>query len=669
MFLLSAATGLSSIVLLTFAYRSYRHLVLRNDQLSESLAQARFILDKTDEMFGVLDEDENMVFYTESASHWVRVVDGKTTLKVLEEPWEGINADFSSRAFEDRPIPRALRGEFVQGEFTLVRNKVTGDVCGSEVSTFPIPCSPGGKRRFLIHSTDTSPQRLYDETRMRLASIVESSQDAIVSVDLKGLVTSWNKGAETIFGYSAAEMLGQDLSRLAVPSQIERELANTCSVLRDEHVDLYDSVRVTKSGRTIDVGISLSPIKNAEGEIIGISRIGRDLTAVRSLERQLQQSQKMEAIGQLTGGIAHDFNNLLGIAIGNLDLLMVDAAGDEATMRRATKAMDAATRCAKLTTRLLAFSTTAHLIPAATSPSQTVRNTLELAGRALGPDIEITVHLDNTLPHLYVDTAGLENALLNVLINARDAMPKGGALTIRTQAVTFTPSDSKVLAGLVVPGNYACISVADSGEGMSKEILNRVFEPFFTTKERGRGTGLGLPMVYGFARQSGGVVSLESEVGQGTKVSIYLPVTNKSPGFVTRGAEAVVPRRDALILLVDDEVEMLEIAEIFLHNQGYRTLQACTAQQALRALEEFDGIDLMLTDILMPGGMNGVELAEIVRARHPATKIIYTSGFPADALAAKDVPLGGNVLLRKPYFLAELGEAVARALSQTCVPG
>ena len=383
-------------------------------------------------------------------------------------------------------------------------------------------------RRVAVIFTEISERKRMDEARNRLAAIVESSEDAIIGKSDAGIVTSWNDGAERLFGYTAAEMVGCSIHKLLPADRQHEEEEILRRIKQGETVNHFETVRTRKDGALVQVSLTISPIKDSNGKIIGASKIARNITEKKQMERQLQQSQKMEAVGQLTGGIAHDFNNLLAVISGNLELLERLVRENEAARKRVQTAQKAAARGADLTRRLLAFSSNVELKPAPTKLALCIGNAMELA-RAVGPEIQIVTSLDDSVPLVLVDAAGLESALLNLAVNARDAMPKGGTLTIATELITLEENYPPVKTGELKSGRYARVSVSDTGHGMSKETLGHVFEPFFTTKPRGKGTGLGLAMVYGFAKQSGGIVRIYSEPGYGTTVSLYLPLAEDIP--------------------------------------------------------------------------------------------------------------------------------------------
>jgi PAS domain S-box-containing protein len=494
-------------------------------------------------------------------------------------------------------------------------------------------------------------------------AIVESSEDAIIGKDLRGVVTSWNGGAAKIFGYASSEMLGKSIAILLPPDRKHEEEEFLKKISDGETVDHIETIRKRKDGVLIEVSLTISPIRDANGKVVGASKIARDISEKKLMERQLHQSQKMDAIGQLTGGVAHDFNNLLGIILGNLDLLEISVVGNEAALDQVQTAQRAATRGADLTRRLLAFARMEGLKPVSTLLNSSIQNMIALAKRALGPEITISTQLDESLPRVFVDAAGLENALLNLVVNARDAMPGGGSIAISTRLINLEENYAPVKLAELKSGWYACVSVSDSGQGMSKETLDRAFEPFFTTKQRDKGTGLGLAMVYGFAKQSGGTARIYSEPGKGTTVSIFMPLADVGPEEANATTELrPFEKLHGTVLVVDDEADLLKIASAYLLEMGLTALQAVDGASALEMIARDPEIDLVVTDIVMPGGMNGVELAKRVHELNPNVKLIYSSGFPAEALAEKKMSLVNGPLLHKPYQRAEFRTMIRNVL-------
>lgn len=514
---------------------------------------------------------------------------------------------------------------------------------------------------FIINSNALERRRIMAKQK-QLAEIVEFSDDGIIGKDLNSMVTSWNTGAERIFGYSAQEMIGQSITILIPPDRLEEEAQIISKVKQGENIDHFETVRIRKDGKPIDISVTVSPIKNEKNEIIGASKIARDITEKKHLENQLRQSQKLSAIGQLTGGVAHDFNNLLGIILGNMDLLERNLTGNEEGLKRVKNTLNAATRGADLTKRLLAFSRMQHLNPTPTVLADCINNVVEMATRILGGNIEIICKLDPSIPSAMIDATELENALLNLAINARDAMPNGGTLVFTTKLLNLDENYLSVQAGEIQPGTYAGISVTDTGEGMPPEIIEHVFEPFFTTKERGKGTGMGLAMVYGFIKQSGGVVRIYSEVHKGTTFSLYLPLANASDIKKEEGEELIAQQTfSGKALVVDDEMDLLEIASVYLNEMGFEILHATNGDRALEIIQQMPDIDLLVTDIIMPGGINGTELAKKARQLRPDMAVVLTSGFPAETLSDKSKNIE-EILINKPYSRDLFASKISRAM-------
>ncbi|WP_426690547.1 PAS domain S-box protein [Rhodanobacter ginsengiterrae] len=376
-------------------------------------------------------------------------------------------------------------------------------------------------------------------------------------------------------------------------------------------------------------------------------------------EEQLGHAQRLDAIGQLTGGIAHDFNNLLTVVSGNLQLLEMDLPGDKAIHETLASASRAVERGAALTRKLLTFSRRQHLLPRAVHTVQLLADLSEMLGRTLGERITVTTECSSEVPAVYADEGELEAALINLAINARDAMPRGGRLAISARACHVVPTgDDSRLA----PGAYVLFTVADNGEGIAPHILEHVLEPFFTTKEVGKGSGLGLSMVYGFMKQSGGHLHIESQVGQGTRVELYLPAAS------AEAVEGAVPARShggrENVLVVEDEHEVRRVAVAFLRSLGYSPCEAADAATALQQLERRRDIHLLFTDIVLGGEMTGFELAAKARERNPQLPVLFTSGYEYASMGIDTRAFGAYELLRKPYRREQLGAAIRRVLDR-----
>jgi signal transduction histidine kinase len=374
-------------------------------------------------------------------------------------------------------------------------------------------------------------------------------------------------------------------------------------------------------------------------------------------EEQLAHSQRLEALGQLTGGIAHDFNNLLTVISGNLQLLEIDLPEDPATRKSLASASRAVERGATLTRKLLTFSRRQHLLPRAVRTVQLLADLSEMLGRALGEHIAVTAECSNDVPAVYADEGELEAALINLALNARDAMPRGGrlAITARSYNVGSGGEDPRL-----APGAYVVFTVSDNGEGIPAEILEHVLEPFFTTKEAGKGSGLGLSMVYGFVKQSGGHFQIKSQVGHGTRAEFFLPVA----AAVTAEEVMRAPSRRGheTVLVVEDELEVRRVAVAFLRTLGYVPCEAGDAATALAQLAKRSKVDLLFTDIVLGGEMTGFELAMKAREKHPHLPVLFTSGYEYASMGIDTTAFDNFELLRKPYRRGQLGAAIRRVL-------
>jgi len=428
-------------------------------------------------------------------------------------------------------------------------------------------------------------------------------------------------------------------------------------------------------GRVMHGETTIGLVRNAEGGIEQLMVQIVDMTDKQTAEKSLQRAQKMEAIGQLTGGLAHDFNNLLTVIIGNLELLEGKLPDDRST-KRLSEAINAARKGSELTRQMLAFARKQVLEPREVKLNDLVNDISPLIERTIGEQVQLKIDIMAGEPKAVIDPSQLESAILNLAINARDAMPKGGHLTIETQPVYL----DQAYAGKhpeVTAGHYVMVAVSDTGAGMSPELLERVFQPFFTTKAQGKGSGLGLAMVYGFIKQSGGHISIYSEVGHGTAVKMYLPrkfatgeavpeVAGVAPVLPSPATAEVVaepaPRRPK-ILVVEDQEAVRAVACGFLEDFGYDIVEAEDGLQALARLQETPDIDLMFSDVVMPGGLNGFDLAQAARGIRPELKVVHTSGYPKGAMVHQEEPrFREGCIIMKPYRREDLQKIIRDAL-------
>jgi PAS domain S-box-containing protein len=519
--------------------------------------------------------------------------------------------------------------------------------------------------------SETAPANSEQQFRMLVQGVVDY---AIYLLDPRGYITNWNAGGERIKGYTAREIIGQHFSRFytardRAAGEPQRELAIAARDGRYER----EGWRVRKDGTQFWAGVVIDRILDREGKLVGFAKVTRDLTEKKRAEEALEQAraalaqaQKMEAVGQLTGGVAHDFNNLLTVITNALDLLGGRVRDDAQKHRIIDSAQRAAERGARLTQQLLAFSRRQALRPEI-HPINTVIEGFEAVLRRACPEpIEIEVALSPLPLAANIDAPQFEAALLNLVVNARDAMPGAGKLRIATGKKTVGAAEAKRMSG-IAPGDFVTVAVADTGEGMSRDVVARVFEPFFTTKEVGKGSGLGLSQVYGFVTQSGGHVAIDSKPGAGTTVTLYLPaVSPASAGLLAGQSDAQSAPAPGRVLVVEDDPEVLDVAVEMLRGFGYEVLTAPDGPSALAVLRRDAEVDVLFTDIVMPRGMNGVELAREARRLRPNVRVLLASGYPA-AVVAADHGAGDDgefAFLGKPYRRAELADKL-RALQDS----
>jgi PAS domain S-box-containing protein len=483
---------------------------------------------------------------------------------------------------------------------------------------------------------------------------------AIFMLDPNGFVTNWNAGAARIKGYAADEIIGRHFSQF-YPEEDRRQGLPEKALETARRTGKYEAEgwRVRKDGTRFWANAVLDAIHDGSGRLIGFAKITRDLTERRATEERLRQAQKMEAIGQLTGGVAHDFNNLLTAIIGNLEMLATLLPAGDPGRRYAEGALRAAARGSRLTEHLLAFSRQQEIRPEIVNVNDLLRESLVLCQKTAGEGVEISLQLQDQVWPCEIDPAQFGAAVLNLAANARDAMNRSGRLTLRTENLAAIGGN----AGEQPAGDYVVLSVTDTGCGMSADVVERAFEPFFTTKEVGKGTGLGLSQVYGFAKQSGGTASIESKIGEGTTVRIYLPRGSgqaKSATVVREGL-GETSFAGATILVVEDDPDVREMVVGTLSDLGYRILVATNGPEALATLNRDRSVDLLFTDIVMPAGMSGAELARRAARLRPDLKVLLSSGYAREANQSHSARLDFP-FIAKPYRPAALGKKVEEVL-------
>ncbi|MHB8940358.1 MAG: hybrid sensor histidine kinase/response regulator [Desulfobacteria bacterium] len=498
-----------------------------------------------------------------------------------------------------------------------------------------------------------------------LATLIESSPLAIVTFDPEGIVTMWNPAAERIFGWSENEALGARLP--FVPAEKQEEfLALRRRALLGEVFTEPELHRRRADGSPIVVSVSTSPLRRPDGTIYGIMSILTDITYVRRMEEQLRRSQKMEAVGRLAGGVAHDFNNLL-TAISGYSGLLLHRLPEYSTLRRDVEEIrKAGDRAAQLTRQLLAFSRRQVLQPKVLDLNAVVKNMGRMLRRLTGEDIELSTDLSPSLSRVKADPGQIEQVIVNLAVNARDAMPGGGRITIATADAELSPAYAAAHPE-VRPGPHVLLSVADTGHGMSDETQAHLFEPFFTTKERGKGTGLGLATVYGIVQQSGGHIRVNSAADRGSTFLIYLPRVEAPEDGAQVADRPLLPHPSPgteTLLLAEDEEVVRGLAREILSGNGYKVLEAGNGREALLLSEAHRGeIHLLLTDVAMPK-MSGRELTERIRLQRPDLRILYMSGYTDDVILRQGVIEDGIPFLQKPFTPEALARKVREVLDR-----
>ncbi|HET9640999.1 MAG TPA: PAS domain S-box protein [Allosphingosinicella sp.] len=493
----------------------------------------------------------------------------------------------------------------------------------------------------------------------RFRTLVQGVKDyALYMLDPDGRVSNWNTGAETIKGYKAEEIVGQHFSRFYTEEdrargEPQRALATALAEGKYEN----EAWRLRKDGTRFWASVVIDPIHDEEGRLVGFAKITRDITERRKANEELEearaalfQSQKLQALGELTGGVAHDFNNLMTVIRGSAELLTRPGLSEEKRARYLQAILDTADRAATLTSHLLAFGRRQALKPEVADLNLRLDAFADMVGRTLGERFEVGLDLAPSLPPVEVDLAQLETALLNAVFNARDAMPEGGRLMLATRHL---PGES---------GGEVMVEIADTGSGMSAEVLDRAFEPFFTTKPVGEGTGLGLSQIHGFAAQAGGRAEIRSVSGEGTSVRIVLPATDKAFGRSTIAARLPKPPRGLSVLLAEDNDHVREFAHHLLDELGYRVVSAASGEEALERLEAVP-VDILFSDVVMPG-LSGIELARLARKRHPRLPVLLASGYSEEIVGVAGAEFE---IVRKPYELGVVEAALAAALERAKV--
>ncbi|HKP46804.1 MAG TPA: PAS domain S-box protein [Pyrinomonadaceae bacterium] len=555
---------------------------------------------------------------------------------------------------------------------TLELEEVTPEPDGSMTFwwTFKFPLRDVAGRRYLGGiAVDVTSRILAEkecqEYEKRCTDLVENARDIIYTHDLNGRFTSLNKAGEQITGYTREEALQMHFIDVIAPQYLEKATQILTRKLSGETMTVHELEIIAKDSRRLTVEINSHPIYR-DGVAVGMQGVARDITERRRLEQELRQAQKMESVGRLAGGIAHDFNNLITIINGYTGLLLKHFDKNDPLTEKLEEIKKAGDRATSLTYQLLAFSRKQLLQPKLLNVNSIVTEMEKLFQRLIGEDIELVTVLHTRTGQVKVDPGQVSQVIMNLVVNARDAMPQGGKLTVETDKVFLDPEFCRHHLGCKV-GSYCMIGIADTGSGMDEETRRQIFEPFFTTKEAGKGTGLGLSTVYGIIKQSGGYIDVESALGRGSTFRIYLPVAESENQAELETVESVdgdMPRGDEHIMLVEDEVGVRTLAKEILNTCGYQVVEANDGIDAMSLQHKNnDSIDLLITDVVMPG-MSGRELMEQLSKTLPDLRVLYISGYTDDAIVRHGLGDGTAELLLKPFtpsaFAAKVREVLDR---------
>jgi PAS domain S-box-containing protein len=666
--------------------------------LADTSRRLDAIINNTKMAVFMMDDRQQCVFMNKAAEELTGYRFEETQGRPLHDVIHHKYPDGRHYPLEECPIDRAFpEDDQVEGEELFVHKQ--GHFYPVAFTASPIRNAAGQAIGTVIEARNIAQEQARDaalrETEERYRLAARATNDAIWDWDLRQDQVLWNEALYEVFGYRPEEVSSSgswwiehihpdDRERIdrAIHAVIDGDTSNWSGEYRFERVDgsyvsIFDRGTVIRDGngqavRMIGAMLDQTERLRAEMALRELNerleqRVSEEISRRNEAEEALRQSQKMETLGQLTGGVAHDFNNLLQIVTGNLEILQRNLPADQARLRRsAENAMRGAERAAVLTQRLLAFARRQPLEPRPLSVNKLVGGMSELLHRTLGEPVELETVLAPNIWAVEADPNQLENAIINLAVNARDAMPDGGKLTIETSNTHLDDAYAAQNTG-VLPGQYVVICISDTGTGMDEETLQRVFEPFFTTKDVGRGTGLGLSMVYGFVKQSGGHVKIYSEPGQGTTVKIYLPRLIASVNEEADEAEPLVPEGslEETVLVCEDDDDVRAYSAEVLRELGYRVLEAHDGPSALRLLERQEGrVDLLFTDVVLPSGMMGNHLAEQARAIRPGLKVLFTTGYARNAIVHHGRLDPGVELITKPFTYADLAARIRDLLDR-----
>jgi two-component system cell cycle sensor histidine kinase/response regulator CckA len=568
-------------------------------------------------------------------------------------------------------IQKLIKGNIKGREATLAKNvRKDGRVIICEWYNTPLRDSAGNFLGLMSMAIDVTERQKSEETRSQLGAIIQQTTDAVIGSDLEGRIFTWNRGAETMLGYHSEEILGENTAIL-VPLDRKEEMEKLRELAtKEENVSNYETVMLKRNGDLVEVAVTVSPIKDSNGKIVGVSTISRDITerkraqeSMKKNEEQMRLAQKMDAIGRLAGGVAHDFNNLLSVIGGNSGFLKAGLLPGNPHLEEVEEIEKAVQRGAELTRQLLAFGKKLVSQPQLINLNELSTEMSKMFKRLIDASIDFEIVQDKSIKLIQSDPGQIQQVILNLVLNARDAMPKGGKMILATK--NYKSAEGLEVTGLKIPpGSYVGLSVTDTGMGMDEETQKHLFEPFFTTKGE-KGTGLGLATVYGIVHQWNGYLWIYSTPGAGTTFSFYFPAMKETPAMTAKPAETSAGTKGAeTILVAEDEEQVRKMVVRALETYGYRVLQAGNGVEGIqRALNYKDTIHLLLTDTVMPK-MNGKQLWDELQKSRPEMCVLFMSGYPREVLSQQGTIDPSINLIQKPFSNSELAERVRMVLDE-----
>lgn len=602
---------------------------------------------ESDEQFRELMSHLQQVFWIKNAVDDSVLYISPAYEKICGRTCQSLYDNFQTFLDSIHPLDRervagAMAGQRETGgyeeEYRIVRPD--GAIRWIWARSYPVRDGQGQVIRFAGIAEDISDRKSLEQDRARLAAIVEYSEDAIVSMSVDCIIISWNRGAERQYGYTAEEIIGRSLSVLFPPDHYEEYLQILKDVRQGKPVAEYETARRRKDGTLIDTCVKIFPIEVRDREVVGVSKISRDVTAIKKLEAQFIEAQKMEVVGQLAAGMAHDFNNLLFVILNLSDQMMQKLEAGAPLLKDAETIRQAAERAARLTRQLLVFSRRESAAPVVLDLNDVVKSQEKMLRQIVDEYIDLTIVRGAQVGRVRADSGYLGQLLLNLAANARDAMPDGGKLAITTSNATLDDAYARLHTG-VIPGNYVRLSVSDTGTGISAQARAHLFEPFFTTKPKGKGTGLGLATCDIIVKQCGGHIGVSSEPGSGTTFEVYLPVAGEPLAVSTQppGVGEAVLRGMETLLVIEGERDVRNLICSAMESLGYTALRASNGQEGLRVARENKGspVRLVISDVSLPQ-MGGNLMAEWLKLAGPELCFIFTSGYADDAVAPQGPP-------------------------------